>query len=84
MIMDLTLLFFWWLVIPGDRGVVQGGDSEIPFFLPDSLQSGDWDEKFSDMKDNRGQALGCATSLEKKLAKDKTRELYKDEFQADL
>ena len=35
----------------------------------------------SQMKDNRGQALGCATSLERKLAKDKTRKLYNDEFQ---
>ena len=35
----------------------------------------------SQLKDNRGQALGCAASLEKKLSKNKTRELYNAEFQ---
>ena len=35
----------------------------------------------SQLRDNRGQAIGCAASLEKKLSKDKTRELYNDEFQ---
>merc|ERR1711867_315636 len=34
----------------------------------------------SQLQDNRKQAIGCAASLEKKLAKDKTRELYNNEF----
>merc|ERR1712082_209479 len=32
------------------------------------------------LQDNRGQAIGCAVSLERKLSKDKTREIYNAEF----
>ena len=35
----------------------------------------------SQLQDNRGQAIGCAVSLERKLSKNKTRELYNNEFQ---
>ena len=35
----------------------------------------------SQLKDNRRQAIGCAAAQERKLAKNKTRELYNAEFQ---
>ena len=36
----------------------------------------------SQLKDNQGQAIGCAAALEKKLLQNKTRELDKNEMEA--
>ena len=33
------------------------------------------------MRDNRGQAIACAAALERKLSRDKTREIYNAEIQ---
>ena len=35
----------------------------------------------SQFRDNQGQAMGCATSLERRLTRNKTRHLYNTEFE---